>query len=243
MPSESDVRMQVFMHLTCGYTGIAYFTYEDQQGPAMIEGGTGRRRPIYYDVARLNIEVGNLGAALRFLESTAVRYVPQGGNDVPDGVTAWKPGDGGDTIIEAITIEGGEPAPGERPAHRVLQGRRWPGLLHADQPVARHGRAVGRAGGDGDVDAGPEGESDRPAVTRDGAAGSVGRRRGPSFASPCPAARVSCCASGTPGSPGWIRLGVRPADSHVVCSSTFTGLLPRERPMPMSRRGAYVGLS
>ena len=113
MPSESDVRMQVFMHLTCGYTGIAYFTYEDQQGPAMIEGGTGRRRPIYYDVARLNIEVGNLGAALRFLESTAVRYVPQGGNDVPDGVTAWKPGDGGDTIIEAITIEGGEPAPGK----------------------------------------------------------------------------------------------------------------------------------
>jgi hypothetical protein len=111
MPSESDVRMQVFMHLTCGYTGIAYFTYEDQQGPAMIEHSTGRRRPIYYEVARLNIEVANLGEALRFLESTAVRYVPQGGNNVPGGVTAWKPGDGGDMIIKAITIEGGEPAP------------------------------------------------------------------------------------------------------------------------------------
>ena len=111
MPSESDVRMQVFMHLTCGYTGIAYFTYEDQQGPAMIEARTGRRRTIYYDVARLNIEVANLGAALRFLESTAVRYVPQGGNDVPGGAAAWKPGDGGDTIIKAITIEGDDPAP------------------------------------------------------------------------------------------------------------------------------------
>ena len=110
MPSESDVRMQVFMHLTSGYTGIAYFTYEDQQGPAMIEAHTGRRRAIYYHVARLNIEVANLGEALRFLESTAVRYVPQGGNNVHGGVTAWKPGDGGDTIIKAITIEGDETA-------------------------------------------------------------------------------------------------------------------------------------
>lgn len=113
MPSESDVRMQVFMHLSSGFTGIAYFTYEDQQGPAMIEGGTGRRRPIYYGVARLNLEVDHLGQALRFLESTAVRYLPQGGNHVPGGVTAWKPGDGGDTIIKAITIEGDEPAPGK----------------------------------------------------------------------------------------------------------------------------------
>ncbi|MBH06340.1 MAG: hypothetical protein CMJ20_08470 [Phycisphaeraceae bacterium] len=109
MPSESDVRMQVFMHLTCGYTGIAYFTYEDQQGPAMIEYPNGRRRAIYYNVARLNNEVVNLGAALRFLESTAVRYVPQGGNNVPDSITAWKPGDAGDTMIKAITIEGDEP--------------------------------------------------------------------------------------------------------------------------------------
>ena len=113
MPGESDVRMQVFMHLTSGYTGIAYFTYEDQQGPAMIEGGIGRRRPIYHHVARLNIEVGNLGQALRFLESTAVRYVPQGANEVPGGVAAWMPGDGGDTIIKAITIEGDEPASGK----------------------------------------------------------------------------------------------------------------------------------
>ena len=64
-------------------------------------------------MARLNIEVANLGESLRFLESTAVRYVPQGGNEVPGGVAAWKPGDGGDTIIKAITIEGDEPAPGK----------------------------------------------------------------------------------------------------------------------------------
>ena len=111
MPSESDVRMQVFAHLTAGYTGIGYFTYEDQQGPAMIEEGTGRRRPIYYDVARLNVEVINVGQALRFLESTVVRYVPHRGNQVPDGMTTWKRGDAGDRIIKAITIEGDEPAP------------------------------------------------------------------------------------------------------------------------------------
>ncbi len=108
-PSESDVRMQVFMHLTSGYTGIAYFTYEDQQGPAMVSNADRQLRPLYYHVARLNQEVLNVGQALRFLESTAVRYVPGSGNRVPEGVTAWQPGDGGVKQIKAITIEDAEP--------------------------------------------------------------------------------------------------------------------------------------
>lgn len=110
MPSESDIRMQVFAHLTSGYTGIAYFTYEDQQGPAMVSNGTRQRRPLYYHVARLNQEVLNIGQTLRFLESTDVCYVPGSGNAVPSGMTAWQPRAAGDEIIRTIDIEGGEPA-------------------------------------------------------------------------------------------------------------------------------------
>jgi len=103
MPSESDIRMQVFMCLTYGYTGIAYFTYEDQQGPAMISHDR-ELRPIYYAIARLNSEVINLGKALRFLESTDVRYVPGNGNRVPGAAVAWKPGAGEGRYIKAVTI-------------------------------------------------------------------------------------------------------------------------------------------
>ena len=106
MPSESDIRMQVFAHLTSGFTGIAYFTYEDQQGPAMISNATHERRPIYYHVARLNQEVLNVGQALRFLESVDVRYVAGPRNHVPDAATAWQPGAGDDQLIKSIAIEG-----------------------------------------------------------------------------------------------------------------------------------------
>lgn len=106
MPSESDIRMQVFAHLTSGFTGIGYFTYEDQQGPAMISNATRQRRSIYYHVQRLNQEVINVGQALRFLTSVDVRHVPGPGNQVPPGVTAWQPGAGGDQWIQDIAIDG-----------------------------------------------------------------------------------------------------------------------------------------
>lgn len=113
MPSESDIRMQVFAHLTSGFTGIAYFTYEDQQGPAMISNATRERRPIYYHVARLNQEVLNVGQALRFLSSVDVRYVPGSDNQVPDAATAWQPGAGKDQLIRSIVIEGADSDPVE----------------------------------------------------------------------------------------------------------------------------------
>ena len=110
MPSESDIRMQVFMHLAYGFTGIAYFTYEQiGEGTALIS-ETGKRNPIYYDVTRLNQEVGHVGQALRFLESTDVRYVTHQGNTLPDHATAWQQGAGGDQFIKAIIIEDAEPA-------------------------------------------------------------------------------------------------------------------------------------
>ncbi len=111
MPSESDIRMQVFAHLASGFTGIGYFTYEDQQGPAMVSNSTRQRRPIYYHVSRLNQEVINVGRALRFLKSTDVRYVAGPGNRVPTAATAWQPGAGGNKLIRSISIKGATSKP------------------------------------------------------------------------------------------------------------------------------------
>ena len=102
MPSESDIRMQVFLHLTMGFKGIAYFTYENQQGPAMVSPPPpGVINPIFYHVGRLNREVANLGPALRMLTSTDVRVVAGPGHPPPTEVPAWEPGANG---ISAITI-------------------------------------------------------------------------------------------------------------------------------------------
>ena len=110
MPSESDIRMQVFMHLTYGFTGIAYFTYGDEQGPAMVSlPPPGTLNPILYDVGRLNGEVKNIGRSLRWLTSTDVRLVPGPESSGHAGVGTWEPGAGGDTSIRAITIHDDAP--------------------------------------------------------------------------------------------------------------------------------------
>jgi len=106
MPSESDIRMQVFSHLTVGFTGIAYFTYEDQQGPAMISNGTRQRRPIYYHVARLNQEVLHIGQALRYLDNVNVWYLPGDGNQVPSAVQRWPEAQSPIPALRAVRIEG-----------------------------------------------------------------------------------------------------------------------------------------
>jgi hypothetical protein len=89
--------------LAHGYTGFGYFTYEDQQGPAMVS-ETGLRRPIYYHAARVSQEVVNVGQAIRFLTSTDVRLAPCNGNKVPGGLTAWARGAGGENRLLGVTI-------------------------------------------------------------------------------------------------------------------------------------------
>ena len=106
MPSESDIRMQVFAHLTAGFTGIAYFTYEDQQGPAMISNGAKQCRPIYYHVSRLNQEVLNVGRALRFLDSVDVWYLPGKGNQAPVATKRWPAEQSPIAAIRSLRING-----------------------------------------------------------------------------------------------------------------------------------------
>jgi hypothetical protein len=111
MPSESDVRMQVFANLSFGAKGIAYFTYEDAQGPAMVD-LAGQPRPIYQHVAKLNQEVSKIGQSLRYLKSTDVRFVPgqhvakgsKSSNTIPNGVRGWTIGAGGDPYIRSISV-------------------------------------------------------------------------------------------------------------------------------------------
>ena len=108
MPSESDVRMQAFAHLAYGFTGIAYFTYDDAQGPGMVD-MQGNPRTIYYHVQRLNLEIGNVGQALRFLRSTDVRYLSSDGS-AGEGPKPWT-ADAGDGLIKNIVLHDQQPAP------------------------------------------------------------------------------------------------------------------------------------
>ncbi|MCC6681889.1 MAG: hypothetical protein IT445_13400 [Phycisphaeraceae bacterium] len=93
LPSESDLRMQVFSFLAYGYTGLAYFVY-DLPGGGGFERGVleidGTPSPLYSSAAKLNPEVANLGRCLKMLTSTAVQYVPAQGAECPRGTTAWR---------------------------------------------------------------------------------------------------------------------------------------------------------
>ena len=102
MPSESDLRMQAFSHLTYGFTGIAYFTYDDAVDTGMVD-PHGNPRPIYYDAQRLNLEIANVGQTLRFLTSTDVSYLALNGNKATEGTTPWT-ADAGNGLIRKITV-------------------------------------------------------------------------------------------------------------------------------------------
>lgn len=76
MPSESDLRMQLFAALTFGFTGITYFTYDHVFDGALLRGEeTHETTPLYHAAARASVEVANLGRTLRFLTSTDMRFV------------------------------------------------------------------------------------------------------------------------------------------------------------------------
>ncbi len=76
MPSESDLRMQIFASLTLGFTGISYFTYDHVFDGALLRGEEDHETTdLYRHAARASVEVANLGRALRFLTSTDVRFV------------------------------------------------------------------------------------------------------------------------------------------------------------------------
>jgi hypothetical protein len=102
-PSGSDIRMDVFSHLTYGFTGISYFTYNNLIGAAIINDDN-TERPLYGEVKNINAMLKNLGKTLKYLKSTDVRYIPGAGNSLPTGTIQWATGAGGDTHITNISI-------------------------------------------------------------------------------------------------------------------------------------------
>ncbi len=123
-PSGSDLRMEVYSHLTYGYTGISYFTYNDLVGPAIINNDNSITQ-LYIEARNINAHVKNIGNVLRFLTSTDVRYVAgehrevyyeswdifhidphtrMVNNSLPADTVAWASGAGGDSHIVDIEI-------------------------------------------------------------------------------------------------------------------------------------------
>lgn len=111
LPSESDLRFQMFVPLTYGYTGIIYFTYDMAFERGLIE-KDGRPNRLHHDAARANPEVARIGAVMRFLTSIDVRYLPgrhEGDrqyvpNDLPIDTKAWRRGAGDDRRIKDVKI-------------------------------------------------------------------------------------------------------------------------------------------
>ncbi len=110
LPSESDLRMQVFSSLAYGFTGIAYFTYDIAFQRGLLE-PDGTPNQLYHHAMAVNSEVAHLGDSLRFLKSTSVRFIPgrhessdANGNSTPSGMTNWAAGAGGDSQITNISV-------------------------------------------------------------------------------------------------------------------------------------------
>ena len=101
----------MFAPLTYGYTGIIYFTYDVTFERSLIE-MNGEPNSLYHAAAKANPEVANVGAAMRFLTSTDVRYVPgrhQNGdtttaNKLPIGTKAWAPTPAVTTVSSAFRL-------------------------------------------------------------------------------------------------------------------------------------------
>ena len=95
LPSESDLRMQVYSSLAYGFTGISYFIYYAPHYGRGVLGVDAEPSPIGEDIRAVNTEVERLGAALRFLTSTDVRYIPaihyDAGDHVPNAVPIGAP--------------------------------------------------------------------------------------------------------------------------------------------------------
>ena len=111
LPSESDLRMQVYSTLAFGFTGIAYYTYDTVEEGSMLDANN-RPTDIYQRVASVNKEIKHLGNALTQLASVDVRYIPGSqqidgdvvANPVPISMEVLRPHSWSSTTISNIEI-------------------------------------------------------------------------------------------------------------------------------------------
>jgi hypothetical protein len=111
LPSESDLRMNVYSSLGYGFTGLANFLYHDPAYFALLD-AAGQPTSLFTNTAQINTEVANLGDTLKLLTSTQVRFVRGSGSTLPTGTTAWTSQSGGSYITSIVaTKTGSMPGP------------------------------------------------------------------------------------------------------------------------------------
>jgi hypothetical protein len=107
LPSESELRMQLFSHLTAGYTGVGYWTYTRYAAhDTGLFDANNQPTPLLAAAADANREIENLGNVLRFAQSTDLRFV-QGSHSAPGGLSNWTLGAGGDSHLLSIIVGAG----------------------------------------------------------------------------------------------------------------------------------------
>lgn len=112
MPSESQLRMMLYSYMAAGFKGFAYFKYNTSTSVDMALLDTnGNAGPLYAPAAAANAEVVRLGTALRFLESSDLRFIPGStAPAAPTGLTDWSPGAGGDLTLLSAAVDVSDPA-------------------------------------------------------------------------------------------------------------------------------------
>ena len=90
LPSESDLRMTIFVPLAYGVTGLQYYYYWHPQSHNVIA-ANGNYDTFSGYVEDATAEVKYFGRSLRYLTSKAVRYVrSQSSNALPTGMTLFE---------------------------------------------------------------------------------------------------------------------------------------------------------
>jgi hypothetical protein len=106
-PSESEVRLQAFMSLAYGYSGLSYWTYAGTYSPYTnaILNSSGTLSSIGEAVEGAIEEIKNIGNVTKDLTSTGVFYVTASGESQPIGTIAWTPQNG--YTISSVTVNSG----------------------------------------------------------------------------------------------------------------------------------------
>ena len=106
LPTESEMRAEVFSKLSAGVKGLAYYRFQDGLGGEVgLVDASGVPGPLYAPVAAVNPEIVNLGQSLRHLTSTDWRFVNGGVSATPLSVVDWD-ASAGNSLIDAISIDG-----------------------------------------------------------------------------------------------------------------------------------------
>lgn len=90
LPSESELRAELFAKLSAGVKGFAYFVFQDgiNEDVALVD-QTGQKSALYAPASAVNQELENLGRTMRLLKSQDWRFVSGGVAATPEYMKAF----------------------------------------------------------------------------------------------------------------------------------------------------------